>query len=66
MTQFYDVSQFGRGRALTWYSCACFQHHYELVRDGFLKRDLCLEDWVWMGGIANADAVDGEGWIALL
>ena len=35
------------------------------MEDGFFELDLLLEDGVWMSGVAVADPIDGEGWIAL-
>jgi hypothetical protein len=37
----------------------------DLVKDFDLKGGLDVEDWVWVGGLTIAEAVDGQGWIAL-
>ena len=51
---------------LTWYCAACFEHHYELMVDGFFKVDLFLQDWIREGaGIADTDPVNDKGRVAL-
>lgn len=44
---------------------AGFELQHELVQDGFFELDLLLEDGVRVGGVAVADAVDGQGGVAL-
>lgn len=44
---------------------AGFELQHQLVQDGFFELDLLLEDGVRVGGVAVADAVDGEGGVAL-